>query len=300
MAFNVDALSEQVKLADGFKLATKAVSEAKLAKALISSGNFQAGVQGRAPIMKMDSSITLQKQGCGRVAGAGDTRFTEKYLEVEKLAVYKDICYDVLEGTYMSQALAKGDDPEDAILKPEYTNQILDKEIALVNAVVETALFQADKTSSDANLNKFDGIKKQLAGVTATEVEGATIVEKLQALYMAMPEVDRLKEDAHIFLSETLYEEYKLALWAKDRYREEASGVLAATSIKLFPTAGLNGSREVYAMRLENLQLGFNGSPESTKFDLWYDKASNIFMQNTFFSIGISVVHPEDVRKATV
>ncbi|WP_316841369.1 hypothetical protein [Pedobacter gandavensis] len=302
MAFNANALTEQVKLEDGFKLATKAVTESKLAKSLIGSGNFQAGVITKAPILKLSTDVVFQKQGCGRVA-IGDTVFTEKYVEVASLAVYKDICYKNLEGTYMAQALAKGDDPEQAILDGTITKQILDKEIALVNEAVEKALFLGDITltgATNANLNKFDGIKKQVSAVSATTVAGATVIEKLQALYMAMPETDRLKEDAYIFISDSIFEEYKLALWNKNMFREDGNTTLAGTSIKLFPTSGLNGTREVYALRLENLQLAFNGSPETTDFDLWYSKDDNIFKQNTYFSVGISVIFPEDVRKATV
>jgi hypothetical protein len=302
MAFNIDALSEQVKLEDGFKIATKAVAEAKLAKALIASGNFQAGVITRAPILKLDTTVTFQKQGCGRTA-IGDTTLGEKYVDVASLAVYKDYCFKDLEGTYVAQALVKSDDPEDAVLMAEFTKQIIDKEVALVNAGVEKLLFLGDTAATgadSANINKIDGIKKQVAGIAATVVAGDTVIEKLQVLYMAMPELDRLQEDAYIFLSDALYEEYKLALWAKNMYREDGQITLAGTSIKLFPTSGLSGSREVYALRLSNLQLAFNGSPESTGFDLWYSKDDNIFKENTFFSVGISVIYPEDVRKATV
>ncbi|WP_449439639.1 hypothetical protein [Pedobacter steynii] len=302
MAFDVTGLSDQVKLLEPYNIATKAVSEAKIAQALISSGNFQAGVKNRAPILKMATDVVFQSQGCGRTA-IGDTQLSEKFIDVARLAVYKDICYEVLEGTYYGQLLAKGDNPEESVLDSAITKQIIDKEVSLVNEAVERIIFLGDKSltgSTNSNLNKIDGIKKQVASVSATTVSGATIVEKLQALYMAMPEVDRLKEDAYIFLSETVYEEYKLALWGKDRYSQDGVDKLAATAIKLFPTSGLNGQREVYATRLSNLQLAFDGSAESTGFDLWYSKDDNIFKENTFFSVGVSVIYPEDVRKATV
>ncbi|MOA54612.1 hypothetical protein D3C78_1782640 [compost metagenome] len=82
-------------------------------------------------------------------------------------------------------------------------------------------------------------------------------------------------------------------------YHPDADGVLAGFGIKLFVSSGLKG-REVYATRLSNFQLAFNGSPETTGFDLWYSKDDNIFKQNTYFSVGVSVIFPEDVRKATV
>ncbi|WP_158798086.1 hypothetical protein [Pedobacter sp. L105] len=305
MAFNVSALSEQIQLEDGFKIATKGVSQAKLAKALIASLNYQAGVITSAPIIKFDTTVTFQKQGCGRTA-IGDTSFGEKYVNVASLAVYKDYCYKDFEGTYMAQALIRSDDPEEAVLMSSFTTQIIDKDVALINAAVEVALFQGDTTitgATAANLNKFDGIVKQVvttSGNTATVVTGATIVEKLQALYMAMPDLDKLQEDAYVFISDALYEEYKLALWAKNMYREDGNLTVAGTSIKLFPTAGLNGTRTALALRLSNLQLAFNGSPETTGFDLWYSKDDNIFKENTFFSVGIAVVYPEDVRYTTV
>lgn len=304
MAFNVEALSEQVKLQDGFKLATKGVKEAKTAKLLISSGNFQAGVLTRSPIMKMDTSVTFQKQGCGRTA-IGGTSFAETFIDVAKLAVYKDICYADLEGTYMSQALISNtDNPSEEVLMAEFTKQILDKEIALINLGVEKLIWQGQTSLSGStnNLNKLDGILTQVSGVTATPVSGTTIVGKLQSLYMAMDEDERLMEDAYIFVSESVYEQYTIELWNADRFNsaKDVDLKLAGLSIKLFPTPGLSGNRTAIATRLSNLQLAFAGQPEVDNIDLWYSKDDNIFKENAFFSVGIKVIEPSEVKKATV
>ena len=299
MAFNVDALSEQVKLQDGFKLVTQGVKEGKTAKLLIGSGNFQAGVLNRAPILKFDTNITFQKQGCGRTA-LGDTTFGETYIDVEKLASYKDICYDVAEGTYLAQALmSTSNDPEDRVLMAEYTKQIFDKEIALMNLEVEKLIWSGDKALTNG-MKFIDGIKKQLTAVTATTVTGATIAEKLQKVYLAMDEDRRKLDDAYIFLSDSVYEQYKIELWGANRFHEDADLKLAGTSIKLFPTPGLSGTREVYGMNLSNLQLGFTGSAETDNIDMWYSKDDNIFKTNAFVSVGIKVITPSEVVKAVV
>jgi hypothetical protein len=303
--FNVDALSEQVRLLDGFKLATKSVKEAKTAKLLIGSGNFQAGVLTRSPIMKMNTDVVFQKQNCAVRNPLGGTTFQEVFVDVTKLAVYEDICYDKLEGTYMSQALiSTTDDPSEEVLMAEFTKQILDKQIALINLGVEKLIWLGNESLSGAtnNLNKISGIKSQVSGVSATTVSGATIAAKLQSLYFAMDEDDRLAEDAYIFVSEAVYEQYTVELWAADRFNsnKDTELKLAGLNIKLFPTPGLSGTREVYATRLSNLQLAFAGSPEVDKIDLWFSKDDNIFKQNAFFSLGIKVIEPSDVKKATV
>lgn len=299
MAFNVDQLSEQVKLAEGFKLVVDGVKEGKTSKLLIDSGNFQSGVLSRAAILKMDTNITLQKQGCGRVA-MGTTSFGETFLEVEKLASYKDICFDVIEGTYLDYALmSTSNDPEDRVLQGEYIKEIFAKEVALINLEVEKNIWSGDKTLTN-NLKHIDGIKKQLAGVTATTVAGDTIAKKLQKVYYAMDEDRRLLEDAYIFISESLYEEMYTEQYNLNLVREDVLFKVPGTQIKLFPTPGLSGTREVYGMNLSNLQLGFTGAPETDNIEMFYSKDDNIFKTNAFVSVGIKVITPSQVVKAVI
>jgi hypothetical protein len=296
--FNVDQLSEQYRNLEGNKIAVRNIKEAKTADALIASNNYQANVQGKAPVLKMSTESTLQAAGCG-FNPMGSTTFSEKYLEVAKLQIAKSHCYSDLESTYVGHMLKNGDNPETDVLPVEITNQLIDMEVKQAAMKVERLIWSGDKASQTADLKHIDGIRKQLTAVTATVVTGDSIIEKLIALYQAMPEETRDSEDAYVFMSPAMATEYRIAVWSKGNYHADAVDKVAAVGIKIFETPGLTGTREVYATTLSNFQLGFGGTTDAA-FKLWFSEDDQVFKQLASFSVGVTVIFPEDVRKAVL
>ena len=298
MALDVSGLSLHVKN-DSFKIATKAVAGAKLAQSLINSGNYQSGIKGFAPILKMDSTVNFSSgASCGRNV-IGDTTLSDKLLQVVAIKDNQNICPKVLYNTYFGAALAKGQDPQGETISGEVVDKIVEKRVQLVNKAVEDLLWKGQKsiTGTTSNLRFIDGIKEQAKtanGGHDVTVTGSTI-QKLQALFLATPVEVRTAEDFKIYLGEDTYAKYLIELATANIYKPTEDMKLFGTTAMLFPTSGLNGAGEAYAMKEDNLQLGMDGDSEQEKFSLTYSIETENWYQDVHFAVGISVVYPEQV-----
>ncbi|HLS53715.1 MAG TPA: hypothetical protein VK031_07060, partial [Tissierellaceae bacterium] len=142
---------------------------------------MRVGVKGKEAIQILDADVAIQSnESCGRTA-SGDTSFSQAILEVVPLADFQNYCPKDFEKKWMSQYLTKGQHYTELL----FAEDMMNVRASLLAKANEKLIWQGDTDEVDTNLNKFDGVLKQLedAGVTATDLSAETdVVAQLQAI----------------------------------------------------------------------------------------------------------------------
>jgi hypothetical protein len=299
MALDTTALSAQTDLISN-KLITKAIANSATAKKLIETSNYQAGVKTRAAVLKMSAGVTVQSgANCGRNP-LDTTVFGEAVIVVAPLKTNENICAKAFYGTYLQAAISKGQHEE--TISDEIIEQVLAKKIEAVAAVNEKLLWNGDTAANvSTGLQFIDGIRKQAkVGNTALTLVGTDTLSRLQNAYSQANIDVRHDEDFYVFVSEQVYDEYLLNLANKNIFKPTDDMKLFGTTGKLFVAPGLNGSREIYMGKLENIQLGTDGTDDSEKAGLVWSVETQSFYLDFAWAIGVKVIYPEEMSFAVL
>lgn len=296
--FDVSALSAYAQL-NSKEIATKAIANAATAKLLLDNSSAQFNIKGSAPVLKLSNSVVLQDgSSCGRTA-AGDTVLSNKLIYVKNISDYKNICPKTLDNTYFSVFASAGANPEGGI-EAAMASKIMNTEALNIAAVNEQLLWVGDTSlTGSTNLNRVDGIVKQVTGASYVNLSaattGSTVVEKLQNAYMAMPIVERSQADFRIFVGEDLYSSYLIALANKNIYKLVDDFKLFGTTATIQVAPGLNGTNSIVLTRISNLVLGLDGVGDSEKADFRYSTETKQWYLDFDYALGVVIVWPETV-----
>lgn len=173
MAFDVSALAAYTK-ENQDSLITASLFAAKTQELIISKGNLMTGIKSAEQINVLDTDAVFQVGGTCGFNASGTTTFSRRALTVGKVKVHEALCPKTLEAKYLQLKMNAGSQPEDVPFEKVYSDLKAGK-IAQQN---ETAIWQGDTGSGNANLSKFDGIIKLAdavpASVIATNAKTAT------------------------------------------------------------------------------------------------------------------------------
>ena len=313
MAFSVSTLANYTKENEAL-LVTSSVLGAKTASLIKSAGNVMVGVKSAETINIMDTDAFFQAGGtCGWNA-SGTTSFTQRTVTVGKIKVQEALCPKTLESKYLQKALPTGSMYDSIPFEQEYT----DKKAVTIASQLETAIWQGDTASANGNLNKFDGLIKLIgaaAGVVDANVSGfvsgaplssitsANVVSLLDGVYKAIPAKVVAADDMTIFVGQDTFRTYTIALKNANMFNYAFDGkadsefVLPGTSIKVVAVAGLNGTNDVFALRLSNLFLGTDLLNEEEKFEIFFAKEADEVRFACEFKMGVNIAFPDEIVK---
>lgn len=147
---------------------------------------------------------------------------------------------------------------------------ITEGQIAAFTEAIDTLIFQGDTTSTNVNLNKYDGLIKQITNATdsikQTVATGTTptVLEVIQKAIMALPPAARSFGKIGVLVGKDVYDAYCLALINKNLYhvapfmsapqgQEREEAVLGFSDTVLIPTRGLTGTMEIIVCPLANI-----------------------------------------------
>ncbi|MFL5810203.1 MAG: hypothetical protein ACJ749_11825 [Flavisolibacter sp.] len=297
MSFDVTALSTYVQN-NSKPIATKAVAGSKTAKLLIDNKQVQVGVKGSANILKMDADVTFQDGStCGRSA-LGATTLSDKQITVKPIKDVQDFCPKSLYNTYFATMIAQGQNPENESMDAAFAASIMEYRAAKVANAVEVILWQGDTASSNANLNKFNGLLKQISTASdkiALTETGADIIAKLQNIYTQMPVAVRKAQDFRIFIGEDMYDSYLIALAGKNIFKPTDDVTLFGTAAKLEVVPGLNGTNKIVAGKISDLQLGLDGTDDADRAVLKYSMETEKWYMDFHFAVGVAAVYTSQI-----
>jgi hypothetical protein len=313
MAFSVSTLANYTKENEAL-LVTSSVLGAKTASLIKSAGNVMVGVKSAETINIMDTDAFFQAGGtCGWNA-SGTTSFTQRTVTVGKVKVQEALCPKTLEAKYLQKALPTGSMYDSIPFEQEYT----DKKAKTIAAQLETAIWQGDSASSNGNLNKFDGLIKLIgaaSGVVDANVSGfvsggpvasitaSNVIALLDGVYKAIPAKVVAADDMTIFVGQDTFRTYTIALKNANMFNYAFDGkadsefVLPGTSIKVVAVGGLNGTNDIFALRLSNLFLGTDLLNEEEKFEIFFAKEADEVRFACEFKMGVNIAFPDEIVK---
>ena len=316
MAFSVSTLANYTKENEAL-LVTASVLGAKTASLIKSAGNVMVGVKSAETINIMDTDAFFQAGGtCGWNA-SGTTSFTQRTVTVGKIKVQEALCPKTLEAKYLQKALPTGSMYDSIPFEQEYT----DKKALTIASQLETAIWQGDSASANGNLNKFDGLIKLIgaaSGVVDANVSGfvsgaplssitaSNVISLLDGVYKAIPAKVVAADDMTIFVGQDTFRTYTIALKNANMFNYAFDGkadsefVLPGTSIKVVAVAGLNGTNDVFALRLSNLFLGTDLLNEEEKFEIFFAKEADEVRFAAEFKMGVNIAFPDEIVKVII
>ena len=316
MAFSVSSLANYTKENEAL-LVTSSVLGAKTAALIKSAGNVMVGVKSAETINIMDTDAFFQAGGtCGWNA-SGTTSFTQRTVTVGKIKVQEALCPKTLESKYLQKALPTGSQYDSIPFEQEFS----DKKAKTIASQLETAIWQGDTASANGNLNKFDGLIKLIgaasgvvdanvsgfiSGAPLTAINASNVIALFDGVYRAIPAKVVAAEDMVIVCGMDTFRTYTIALKNANMFNYAFDGkadsefVLPGTSIKVVALQGLNGTNDVYAMRLSNLFLGTDLLNEEEKFEIFFAKEADEVRFAAEFKMGVNVAFPDEIVKVTI
>jgi hypothetical protein len=316
MAFSVSSLANYTKENEAL-LVTSSVLGAKTAALIKSAGNVMVGVKSAETINIMDTDAFFQAGGtCGWNA-SGTTSFTQRTVTVGKIKVQEALCPKTLESKYLQKALPTGSQYDSIPFEQEFS----DKKAKTIASQLESAIWQGDTASANGNLNKFDGLIKLIgaasgvvdanvsgfiSGAPLTAINASNVISLFDGVYRAIPAKVVAAEDMVIVCGMDTFRTYTIALKNANMFNYAFDGkadsefVLPGTSIKVVALQGLNGTNDVYAMRLSNLFLGTDLLNEEEKFEIFFAKEADEVRFAAEFKMGVNVAFPDEIVKVTI
>jgi hypothetical protein len=316
MAFNVSALADYTEQNEAL-LVTSSVLGAKTASLIKSAGNVMVGVKSSETINIMDTDAIFQSGASCGFNASGSTSFTQRTVTVGKIKVNESLCPKDLEAKYLQKALPTGS-MYDAI---PFEQEFSEKKAKRIAAQLETALWQGDTSSVNVNLNKFDGIIKlvgaasgvvdantstYISGAPLSSITAANVVSIFDGLYKAIPATIVSYDDVVIFCGMDTFRTYTIALKNSNLFhyqvdvKADNEFVLPGTTIRVVAVQGLNGTNDMFAMRLSNLFLGTDLLNEEEKFEIFYAKEADQVRFVSEFKMGVNFAFPDEIVKFVI
>lgn len=317
MAFSVGSLAAYTEQNEK-QLVMSSVLGSKTASLVKDQGNVMLGVKNAETINIMDTDAFFQSgTSCGFNA-SGTTTFTQRTVTVGKIKVNEALCMKDLEGKYLQKALPAGSMYTEMIFAEDYSNRKAQK----IAEQLEVALWKGDTTSADGNLNKFDGIQKLVTAAggsvvdanTSTYITGGPIasitvtnvVSVFDAIYTAIPAKVVAKDDITIFCGMDIFRLYTVALKNANLFaynldiKADSEFFLPGSTVKVVAVQGLNGTNDLYAMRISNLFLGTDLLNEEERFEIFYAKEADQIRYVSEFKMGVNFAFPDEIVKFIV
>lgn len=317
MAFSVGSLAAYTEQNEK-QLVMSSVLGSKTAQLVKDQGNVLLGVKGTETINIMDTDAFFQSgTSCGFNA-SGTTTFTQRTVTVGKIKVNEALCMKDLEGKYLQKALPAGSMYTEMVFAEDYSN----RKAAKIAEQLEVALWKGDTTSADGNLNKFDGIQKLVTAAggsvvdanTSTYISGgpiasitvANVVSVFDAIYTAIPAKVVAKDDITIFCGMDIFRLYTVALKNANLFaynldiKADSEFFLPGSTVKVVAVQGLNGTNDLYAMRISNLFLGTDLLNEEERFEIFYAKEADQIRYVSEFKMGVNFAFPDEIVKFIV
>ena len=316
MAFDVSALAAYTEQNEAL-LVTDSVLGAKTASLIKSAGNVMVGVKSAETINIMDTDAIFQAGGSCGFTASGSTTFTQRTVTVGKIKVNEALCPKDLEAKYLQKALPTGSMYDSIPFEQEFA----EKKAKTIASQLETALWQGDTDSGNANLSRFDGLVKLIGAASgvvaansatyiatapisaATGIVASNVVSIFDGVYKAIDAKVVAYDDMTIFCGMDTFRTYTIALKNANMFNYSFDGksdsefLLPGTPIKVIALQGLNGTNKIYAARLSNLFLGTDLLNEEEKFEIFYAKEADQVRFVSEFKMGVNFAFPDEIVK---
>jgi len=276
----------------------------------ISNFSIQTGVKSPSAVNIMNTDAIFQDGSLGGWTPQGTTTFSQRLLVPGDIKVQEGINPKDVNKTYMTHLVSAGSYESDLQFAEYYTNLKL-------NAIIsntEKAIWQGDVTSTNGQLNRFDGFLKIIdneATVINGNISNATVITKDNVIAIvddmyAVLDTDSLeKDDLRLAVG---YDVAKLYVSAhKDldlRNYDAIAGtfefIIPATNVKMFATSGLNGTSRMILTSAKNAVIGVDLENDEEAFSMRYSEEEFVVKYHANFKKAVQVAFPEQIVEFTL
>jgi len=294
MALDLTALTEYVQ-EQRLPLIHEATLKAKSAQLF----SWQPDIKTSAKLNLLNTNVSF---GDGLTCGFEDSSsqaLSQRELETGVIKVEMKWCVREM-ANYWTQYQVRINANEGGLpFEEEFVNGI----VADIDQKVEKAIWQGDKSSADANLNKFDGMLTILSSesVATASIDSASAYNSVANAYAAIPQAAFDRGDVAIFVGEDMYRSYVQELVAKNLFHYDPQMAadmeyfVPGTNTKIIAVAGLNGTNKIVAGSRRNMFFGFDESNADHEFKFWYSPDNDEYRLRVVFNAGVQVAFPNEV-----
>lgn len=294
MALNLTGLPDYVSQKSK-EFVKDAVLGSQTIKLLQSAGSVQFGIKSKSAINTLSVSVNVQSDlDCARNP-VGDTTIGQAIIEVHPLKDEQNYCPKKYENKWTGDYLTKGSTYSELLFAQEFMTARAEK-IAEFN---ENHIWQGNATGSTA-YNKYDGFIKLIKGSAAQVItaSGSTMDAKLKSVFLAAPIVVSSDKDARMFIGQDTYNQYLADIDAKNFYQAVGDNQLRATTMKLEPVAGLNGTGFVLVANPNQLVYGTDLIGEEDAATMEYSMETKQIYVDFHWKSGVQVVRTSQMAYA--
>lgn len=236
---------------------------------------------------------------------AGTQTLSQRIIKVGKLKVNMSFCEREMLSKWMGSEVRVAAGAESLPFEETFTSELINS----INEAVETAIYQGDTSSSNANLKHFDGLLKILgaeAGVVDVDAASeSTALDKVREVYYAIPEKAFTRGEVVILVGMDTFRGLVGNMVDKNLYHynpgtPEGEAVLPGTNCRVIGVNGLNGTKKAIAASLKNIYFGTDMLNDMETFKLWYSDDNQEFRLVVKFNAGVQVAFPDEVVLATL
>jgi hypothetical protein len=261
------------------------------------------GVKGTEKIKLMAEGAALQSAASCGFTPVGGVILSDVDMVTAPIKINEAYCNEDLVGTW-GQAILKagarnGDDDM------PFQDAIIAYYLKLAGARIEKLIWKGDKTSVDTNLLYIDGLIKQFladatvidanAGGTFTTIDSTNAMTALIAVVNALPAETIDNEDAAIFVGRETYRAALTQLYnSNNNYKiDEDAGqsfIVPTSNVRVYSSAGLNGTPHIFAGSLSLMFYGTDLSEDSSDIRIRYSDETEKIHVSVVWRSGVGYV----------
>lgn len=324
MAYDVSALTNYTA-ENVTDLVHRSLFLAKTLDLVKKEGVVMTDIKSAEKIELMDTDAIFQAGGTCGFTSSGSTSFTQRTLTIGKIKINESLCAKTLETKYTQKALKTGSRYDSIPFEQQYT----ELKAGTISDQLETAVWQGDTTSVNANLARFDGYIKLIdaaavaiqansatyiaAGapiVIATGITLANVKGVVNAMWLALPAKIQGKADIRILCGWDTFNKFisaytdvnlfHFAPGGNEVKQENGEVVIPGTNYVLTAVHGLDGTNRLFAVRMSNMYIGTDLMNEEERWEIFFAKEADEIRFVSEFKYGVNVALPNEIVTFTL
>jgi len=296
----------------------RAMFEGRFMSMLKSGSTIVTGIKTTGKVTGIEGNVTFQSgAGCGWNE-SGDTAVVDRTITVGDIKVQEQYCPKDLISKAAQYALKTGSREFEEMA---FGEEILNLKVGRIAEANEIAVWQGDTVSGNPNLNKFDGLVKQIdaatdeilansttfglaaAITTATGITTANVESIIDAVVMAIPTTVLNKKDLAVYCGWDTFRKAGIAYKLKNYFNfmtsmDAGEMIIPNTNIKLIAVEGLGsgtGANRLFAFSLSNIALGTDMEGEEEDAFVEYDKSTQQNRVACYFKLGVLPIYTSEI-----
>lgn len=269
--------------------------------------NLMTGVKGATALNLLTTNVEF---GDGADCGwneAGQSTLSQRTLTPGAIKINMSFCDKKLLKTWANYEVRVAAGQKTLPFEEDFMKGVGED----VAAKLETAIWKGDTSSSDKNLNKFDGIIKiadaATLASTVTYASSDTVSSTVSKVYDAIPAEAFNKGEVVLYIGADKYRKYIQELIANGNLvittgvQDVAmpdSVLIPGTNVRVIYVDGLNGTGRMFASYKDNFVYGVDMTGDEEKYDFWYSQDNREHRLAIEFVAGVQIAFPDQVVMA--